>query len=141
MYKTVLLAIDLEHDSSWRKALPTATGIADAFGAALHILTVVPDIRTSMVAQYFPDDFEEKAVREAAQNLKAFAAEHLGGRAVEVHVAAGQVYRQITAMAEKLGADMIVMASHRPELADMLIGPNADHVMRHTDASVLVVRD
>ena len=33
------------------------------------------------------------------------------------------------------------MASHRPELRDYLIGPNAARVMRHADASVLVVRE
>jgi nucleotide-binding universal stress UspA family protein len=32
------------------------------------------------------------------------------------------------------------MASHRPELSDLLIGPNADHVARHTTASVMIVR-
>ena len=42
---------------------------------------------------------------------------------------------------EAAGAELIVMASHRPELRDYLIGPNAARVMRHADASVLVVRE
>ena len=36
--------------------------------------------------------------------------------------------------------DLIVMASHRPELKDYLIGPNAARVVRHADCSVQVVR-
>jgi nucleotide-binding universal stress UspA family protein len=36
---------------------------------------------------------------------------------------------------------MIVMASHRPELKDYLLGPNAARVVRHAECSVLVVRN
>ena len=140
MYNAILLPIDLAHESSWKKALPVAAKLADTFGAELHVVTVVQDIRTSMVAQYFPDDFEETSVRHAAEELNNLVGEHLAGRAVTEHVAVGQVYRQIVATAEEAGCDLIVMASHRPELADILIGPNADHVVRSTPISVMVVR-
>ena len=43
-------------------------------------------------------------------------------------------------LAEKIGADLIVMASHRPELKDYLLGPNAARVVRHAECSVMVVR-
>jgi universal stress protein F len=32
------------------------------------------------------------------------------------------------------------MASHRPEMRDYLIGPNAAHVAQHASCSVLVLR-
>jgi nucleotide-binding universal stress UspA family protein len=44
-------------------------------------------------------------------------------------------------LADKLGCDAIVMAAHRPELRDYLLGPNAARVVRHANQSVLVVRD
>lgn len=140
MYKAILVPVDLEHESSWRKALPTATLMADACGAALHLLTVVPDIRTQMISQYFPNDFEKKAAADAARRLKAFANEHLAGRDVGLHVQAGSIHRSICAEAERIKADLIVMGSHRPELTDILIGPNAEQVVRHAPISVLVVR-
>ena len=140
MYKAILLPIDLAHDSSWEKALPVAAKLADAFGAALHVVTVVQDVRTSMVAQYFPKDFEEKSVRHAAEERAALVREKRPGRSVTEPVAVGQVYRKIAETAEKAGCDLIVMASHRPEIADILIGPNADHVVRSTAKSVMVVR-
>ncbi|MEQ9641537.1 MAG: universal stress protein [Alphaproteobacteria bacterium] len=140
MYKAILVPVDLEHESSWRKALPAATMLADTCGAALHLLTVVPDIRTQMVSQYFPTDFEKKAAADAATRLKAFAGQQLAGRDVKLHVKTGSVYRSICAEAERLGIDLIVMGSHRPELADILIGPNAEQVARHAPISVLIVR-
>lgn len=33
------------------------------------------------------------------------------------------------------------MAAHRPALKDYLLGPNAARVVRHSNCSVLVVRD
>jgi hypothetical protein len=47
----------------------------------------------------------------------------------------GRVYDQIIAAADKLGvSDAIVMGSHRPELSDYLLGPNAARVVRHAQA-------
>ena len=60
MYKNVLLPVDLDQESSWRKALPAAIACCTAFGARLHVMTVVPDFGMSIVGSYFPDDFAEK---------------------------------------------------------------------------------
>jgi nucleotide-binding universal stress UspA family protein len=140
MYASILLPVDLEHDSSWTKALPTATMLAEACGAKLHLLAIVPDVRTMMVAQYFPADFESRAVKDATARLKSFADQHLAGRDVGLHVKAGSIHRCIVAEAERLNADLIVIGSHRPELTDILIGPNAEQVARHAKASVMIVR-
>jgi nucleotide-binding universal stress UspA family protein len=56
-------------------------------------------------------------------------------------VAAGKIYQEILRVADEVGADLIVMGSHRPELSDYLLGPNAARVVRHADCSVMVVRE
>ena len=43
MYKKILLAVDLNENASWKKALPTAIEYAKVFGADLHVATVLPD--------------------------------------------------------------------------------------------------
>jgi len=141
MYKAIMLPIDLAHDSSWKKAIPVARKLAETFGAKLHAISVVQDIRNAVVSQYFPNDYEQTMARDAAEKLSKLVAAELPGIDVTEHVAVGQVYREIVQAAEKNGCDLIVMASHRPELADLLIGPNADHVARHTPASVMIVRE
>jgi nucleotide-binding universal stress UspA family protein len=47
----------------------------------------------------------------------------------------------VLATARKLDCDLIVMTSHRPELKDYLLGPNAARVMRHAKQSVFIVRE
>jgi universal stress protein F len=141
MYKSILLPIDLAHEVESSKAVDVACQMADAFGAELHVGTVVPDMRAGVVSQFFPADFEKKAVEQAASDLAEFCKSHFGGRSVKQHMAVGQIYRQIGTMADKNGCDLIVMSSHHPDVTDILIGPNADQVMRSTTASVFIVRD
>ncbi len=141
MYQNILLTVDLNEESSWRKALPTAVECCRAFGAELHLMTVVPDFGMSAVAQYFPEDYAERAAAEATEQLKKLSAEQVtDGIKVHHRVGYGSIYEEILEAAKETKCDLIVMASHRPELKDYLLGPNAARVVRHANCSVLVVR-
>lgn len=142
MYDDILLSIDLNDESSWSRALPTAVEYCRAFGARLHVATVVPDFGLSLVSQYFPADFEQKAVDKASQELHALIRDRVPGDVTVQHiVAVGTIYHEIIRAADQVNAGLIIMASHRPELEDYLIGPNATRVVRHCNRSVLVVRN
>jgi|SRR5690625_3544937 len=142
MYEDVLLAIDLTNSDAQKKAVQTALAFCTAFNAGLHVITVVPDFGMSIVAGYFPKNYERDALEQANKKLQAFVAQHVPeGIRVRHIVAHGTIYREILFYAEKTGCDLIVMASHRPELEDYLLGPNAARVVRHAKVSVMVVRD
>lgn len=139
MYKNILLSVDLEDENSWRKALPTAVEYARTFGSRIHVVTVVPEF--GMVRQFFPDDHENQLKESVKDRLRVFTDEKIpGGMVVRRIIAHGTIYREINKAAEKVNADLIIMASHRPELDDYLLGPNAAKVVRHCKRSVLVVR-
>ena len=44
------------------------------------------------------------------------------------------------AYAKKIGADLIIVASHKPNVGDYLLGTTAARVVRHATCSVFVVR-
>jgi len=141
MFKTILLPIDLSAPHSWSKALPAALDMCKANDGVLHIVTVLPDFGMSVVGSFFESGFEEKALHEMGEKLTDWVTEHVpGGIEVHPHVMHGRVYDQIITAAEKLNVDAIVMGSHRPELTDYLLGPNAARVVRHAKQSVFVVR-
>lgn len=141
MYKTILLAVDLNEPSSWEKALPVAVEQAEAGGGRLHVVTVVPDFGMAIVGSFFPPNYEKTALADADKALDAFVAEKVPAEIEVAHsVGHGTIYKEILATAERAGADLIVMASHRPERSDYLLGPNAARVVRHAKCSVLVVR-
>ncbi len=141
MYDNILLTVDLSDDSSQAKALPTAVELARSFGAKLHMVTVVPDMGTPMVSSFFPEGFEQQMADKTVAQLQALAKEKIPAElAGDLHVGSGTIYKEILRIAEGEGVDLIVMASHRPELGDYLLGPNAARVMRHANCSVMVVR-
>ena len=141
MYSNILLSVDLNAESSWQKALPTAVEICQVSGGSLHVLTVVPDFGMSIVDQYFPEGFEKEMGEKILESLKSFVKENVpDGVKVQHIVGEGTIYEVILKMADETNADLIVMASHRPELKDYLLGPNAARVVRHANCSVLVVR-
>ncbi len=137
----ILLPIDLGHPSSWKKALPTALDQARFHGARLDVLTVIPSMGMPVVGSFFPSDYEDKALEEAKQALSKWMDENMPDDVeAKGHVTMGTIYSEIIEAADKLGAEMIVMASHRPAMKDYLLGPNAARVVRHATQDVLVVR-
>lgn len=140
MFRTILLPVDLASEPSWQAALPAALKLCEA-GTALHVVTVLPDFGSSMVGSYFDPGFEQRALHEIGVRLQDWVAANIPeGVEVHPHVLHGTVYDEILSAADRLGADVIVMGSHRPELSDYLIGPNAARVVRHAKQSVFVVR-
>jgi nucleotide-binding universal stress UspA family protein len=142
MYQDILLTVDLNDEASWSKALPVAVEQVKASGATLHVVSVVPDFGMSVVGGFFPDDFEGKALADVEKKLKAFCSENVPeGVKVGQAVRYGKIYDEILEFAKIISADLIVIGSHRPELMDYLLGPNAARVVRHAKCSVMVVRD
>ena len=139
MYKKILLPIDNTQESSWRAALPAAVAQARQQGAALHVVTVVPE---APALPNLPADYGSGMVDFARDKLDAILRDRVPqDLSVTSAVRQGTVYREILAEAAAAGADLIVMAAHRPELRDYLLGPNAARVVRHATCSVFVVRD
>jgi nucleotide-binding universal stress UspA family protein len=142
MYKTILLPIDLADDSSWKRALTVASELAKPSNAELHVITVVPNFGQSIVASFFDKGFEKKATEETKKKLQEFLKSHAPDDVtVKGHVVCGTIYEEILDVANQLDCDLIVLGSHRPELSDYLLGPNAARIVRHAKQSVMVVRD
>lgn len=141
MYKSVLMPVDLNDDSSWEKALPVAIAQCKAFDAKLNLLTVLPSFGMSVVGSYFPPDFEKKARENATEKLRQYLEDHVPeSYRGHVLVSEGTVYEEILKTVRAAEIDLVVMAAHRPDLKSFLLGPNAARVVRHADVSVLVVR-
>ncbi|MEO3435330.1 universal stress protein [Inquilinus sp. CAU 1745] len=146
----VLLPVDLQHESSWTKALPVAVAQARLLDGKVWLMTVVPHLASGLDWRYAVRgekkgslDYDIKEiVKEAEHRLRQLRDEHIppefAGDVIGRH---GTIYQEIVETAEELPADLIVMTSHRPTLKDYLLGPNAARVVRHAKSSVHIVRD
>ena len=142
MFKNVLAAIDLTEESSWVKSIPTAVELCQSSGAKLILMTVIPDFGMSIVSQHFPKDYAENAMAETRNELGTFASKHIPDNVSKsLVIAQGTIYEEIIRVGEEVSADLIIVASHRPSLKDYLLGPNAARVVRHSNCSVMVVRE
>ena len=141
MFKTILLPIDLQHASSWEQALPVARQLLDPDGK-LHLLGIVHDVGNAWGASYVPMGYEKRALEEMKGELGVFVARELPGVTnVVTHVGHGHVAETVVAMAEKVHADLIVLAANAPdELRTFRISASADRVVRHSPVSVMIVR-
>ncbi|TQV81912.1 universal stress protein [Denitrobaculum tricleocarpae] len=141
MFKDILLAVDLNNVESQEKALKAAVQQAESSGGTLHVMTVIPDFGMSMVGSFFPKDYEAKARETITEKLHAYVSEKVPKDLTVQHIVGhGTIYEEILRIAGECKADLIVMSSHRPELKDYLLGPNAARVVRHAKMSVMVVR-
>ena len=142
MYKNILLPIDPGQQASWRVSLPVALQYCKMFGARLHVLSVVHTLGFGEVANFLPMDFEKKMLDRADEGLRRLIADEVPPDVpVEMIVGYGKIHAEILRVAGEMDADLIIMASHNPELSDYLLGSNAAQVVRYADRSVLIVRE
>lgn len=149
MPSTILVPIDLVHESSWKTTIPMGIDQARAGHARLIVMTVVPDLATGLDWRYAirgemqgSAEFDlRKLVDDALQRVKSILADYdTTDVALEAIARHGTIYEQILGVAEEQAVDQIIMGAHRPSLANYLIGPNSARVVRHARCSVNVVR-
>lgn len=142
MFHRILVPIDISDQAQAEKIIRIARNMATEPGAELHVLTVAPTFNMSIVGSHFPKDFEKSTLEKTKKVLQNILdTQSSGDILIKGHVAHGTVYDEIMKAANTMGCDLIVVGSHRPELKDYLLGPNAARVVRHAKQSVFVVRD
>ena len=136
MYRQILVPVDMSHKDRAGPMLEIAKNVGGD-GAKITLVSIVEDVPSYVMVQ-LPEDVIEDAKKDAAEELGAIAA--AAGIDAEIKVGHGRAHTAILACAEEIGADLIVIASHRPGLQDYLLGSTAARAVRHADCSVLVVR-
>jgi nucleotide-binding universal stress UspA family protein len=142
MYRNILVAIDLNDETSCHKPLLSAVELARAFGARLHVLTVVREVEAILQAKTATPGYDV-IVADLESRLAALIrrvnASDLDPSILVAHGAS--IYSEILGVAEEAEADLVVVGSHRPAMKDYLLGTNASRVVRYSRCSVLVARE
>ncbi len=140
MFKSILVPIDLADTDLAKPAIATAATLANTWDGTVRLLNVLP-MTPVMLAEYVPADFDAQQ-REAAEEALSIVARESGlpENRISYAVRQGGIYHEILEEAAEIGADLIVMTSHRPAMRTYFLGSNAGHVVRYAKCSVLVVR-
>ena len=140
MYNRILVPVDLADTDLAKPAISTAVGMARNSGGSVRLVNVLA-MTPVMLAEYVPPDFDVQQRKSAEEALSIIAREcGLDAGRASATVRQGGIYHEVLEEAELMGADLIVMVSHRPALKTYFLGSNAGHVVRYATCSVLVVR-
>ena len=141
MSKSILCAIDISNPGEDAKVLKTAASIAQTDNAQLDVVTVVPDYGMSVVGSFFNQDHHDEALKAAKKQLKEEVVNAIGTDIKVRHiVTTGKAYDEVLKVAKEAKSDLIIVGAHKPDFKDYLLGPNAARIVRHSKASVYVVR-
>ena len=135
MYKSILIPVDLANVTTVNSAIDHAS--AHSSNSKITLLNVVEDIPSWAVVE-LPRGIVDKSVQSSSEKLEALA--ESASIAVEVEVLVGHAYKTILEVAKEKSAELIIVASHQPELQNYFLGSTSAKVVRHATCSVLVVR-
>lgn len=136
MYRKIIVPVDMGQMDKGEKILAKAQALLDE-GGAIVLVNVVETVPSYLTID-LPADFIDVSVKDAESKLAALDTKFSASARRIVRV--GSPAREIIEVAEKEGADLIIIASHRPDFTNYLIGATADRVVRHAKCSVLVDR-
>jgi nucleotide-binding universal stress UspA family protein len=134
MYKKILVPMALDHGHGFR-AIEVARRLRAEGGEiiALHVIEQVPSF-----AGLYVTDKNDTEIRRLAEEA---ISERIGDQKdAETVVIVGHPGRSITEHAKEIGADCIIVGSHKPGLKDFLLGSTAARIVRHSPCSVHVLR-
>ncbi|RDI60866.1 universal stress protein [Microvirga subterranea] len=140
MFKTILVPVDLAEVEAAKPAIDKAVELANGAEGTLRLVYVRPVVPVTYM-EFMPPAFDEEQQAEAEKTLAELASTvNLPAERVSAVVRLGSIYNEVLDEAEKTGADLVVIGSHRPTMATYLLGSNASTIVRHARCSVLVVR-
>lgn len=138
MYSNILIAVDLDQPAaSLEGTLAVASALARCFSACATLCTVVRNVEAGIQAEWSAIGYRE--MLELAQVRLHEIASGID-LPLGIEVGTGTICGGILEAAERVGADLIVLASHEPGMKDYLIAANAARVARRSACSVLIVR-
>jgi nucleotide-binding universal stress UspA family protein len=148
----ILLATDGSKEAEL--ATRTATDLAQKTGSELHVVHVfgiapvgppvypeATDLQGEALEVEAQERISEQRAREVLE-AEVGKVRSGGGTVAEAHLLEGRIAPELVALAEQIGAGLIVMGSRgHGGMRRALMGSVSDAVVRHAHCPVLVVRE
>lgn len=137
MFKRIMVPVDLTHADKLDKALSCAGDLAAHYGATLVYVGVTAPAPSAVA--HSPEEYAKKLAEFAASHgdKNGVAAE---SKAYTSHDPAVDLDPTLLKAVGETGADLVVMASHIPNVADHFWPSNGGSVASQADVTVMVVR-
>jgi universal stress protein A len=138
--RTILFATDGSEDSE--VAMRAAVDLANKTGSELHVVHV--GLLSPWAMPDTMSDAQFARLREQAQQILDEAVEKVrnaGGEIAEAHLKMGRADVEVVRLAQQLRAGLIVVGNRgRDNISRILLGSDAESIVRHAPCPVMVVR-
>lgn len=137
MFKKIMAPVDLAHKDRLEKALQCTADLAKHYGAEVVFVGVTTSTPSSVA--HSPEEYGEKLDAFANEQSQAhgFTA---SGKALLSHDPSSDVDDVLLKATADNNVDLVVMASHLPNVMDYVWPSNGGKVAEHAKCSVMVVR-
>lgn len=137
MYSRILVPVDLAHAPEMGKSLSVAAALSTQFSAALTCVGVTGNAPSDVAPtpEAYAQRLEDFAARESdARGLPITAKSYV------VHDPGAELDATLLQAIKDLDVDLVVMSSHAPRFADLLMGSHGGSLAARAEASVFIVR-
>lgn len=138
MYSKIMVPVDLSHIERLEKALKTAADLSRLYNASVCYVGVTAPAPSAVA--HTPAEFSVKMEAFSQAQAQQYGLGEASSAAYVCHDPAIDLDDTLMKAAKDCGADLVVMASHVPGLAEHIFASNAGYFASYSDVSVLVVR-
>ena len=138
MYKKIMVPVDLAHQHILSGSLKIASDIAKLYDA--EVCYVGATTAAPSAVAHTPAEFESKLQDFAAEQAALYGINTVAYMALSHDPVTNLDHDLIKAVSET-NADLVVMATHSPNIGDFIWPSNGGKLAAHTDVSVFLVRE
>lgn len=137
MYTKIMVPVDLAHADKLAQALDTAANLSSLYHAPVTYVGVTAS--TPGPLGHNPAEYEQKLAAFVQDQAERHGIE-THGKTVVSHDPAAELEDALVKAVHETQSDLVVMATHIPNVADHVWPSNGGRLATHTDASVFLVR-
>ncbi|GGB31958.1 hypothetical protein GCM10011316_00020 [Roseibium aquae] len=138
MFRKIMMPIDLAHADKLEKARTAGADLARHYGVPICYVAVAPS--TPGALGHNPSEFAAKVEAFGSSEAERFGIT-VETKALTSHDPTVDLDNTLLKAVDDIGADVVIMASHIPNIADRLWPSNGGTIASRSKASVFVIRD
>jgi len=137
MFSKIMVPVDLVHKDTLQKALDVAGDMAKLYDATIDVVSVGGELPSQL--GHNPHEFGDR-LQGFAEELREKYGVTVKADPLMAHDPAVETTSELLKGIEKIGADLVIMASHEPGFFEHIFSSHGGYIAQHAKVSVFVVR-
>ena len=141
MFKKILVPIEIDYAETAQAVYKKAAALAKQSGAQIRLVSVMPGFGMPIVASYISDELRQEAAARFQASVEEFIKNNCDEN-VSYKIKTGRNWEQIIKVADKWGADLIVVYHNRHRKFNEVFSYScSQRVVDNANCSVLRLRN